>query len=173
MVQRHRHSGGYILGHGGYILAHYIPVYGDHIMVQKCDRQLMEVICRSSKVIFGVAWLYSEDGGYSLGKDGVSKIDVFSEKFQTAFDPPPSFLENHVALFATKLRQKCVCSVWRDCCVLYDPISHEMHVVQQFNMVLPLNWLKTYPKKTLLYHFHAEKALFKVQNLQHKFLDWK
>ena len=86
---------------------------------------------------------------------------------------PPSFSENHVALFATKLRQKCVCSVWRDCCVLYDPISHEMHVVQQFNMVLPLNWLKTYPKKTLLYHFHAEKALFKVQNLQHKFLDWK
>ena len=75
--------------------------------------------------------------------------------------PPPSFSENHVALFATKLRQKCVCSVWRDCCVLYDPISHEMHVVQQFNMVLPLNWLKTYPKKTLLYHFHAEKALFK------------
>ena len=130
-------------------------------MVQKCDRQLMEVICRSSKAIFGVAWLYSEDGGYSLGKDGVSKIDVFSEKFQTAFDPPPSFLENHVGLFATKLRQKCVCSVWRDCCVLYDPISHEMHVVQQFNMVLPLNWLKTYPKKTLLYHFHAEKALFK------------
>ena len=87
--------------------------------------------------------------------------------------PPPSFSENHVALFATKLQQKCVCSVWRDCCVLYDPISHEMHVVQQFNMVLPLNWLKTYPKKTLLYHFHAEKALFKVQNLQHKFLDWK
>ena len=43
-----------------------------------------------------------------------------------------------------------------------------MHVVQQFNMVLPLNWLKTYPKKTILYHFHAEKALFKVQNLQHK-----
>ena len=109
----------------------------------------------------------------ALGKGGVSKTDEFLEKFQTAFDPPPSFSENHVALFATKLRQKCVCSVWRDCCVLYDPISHEMHVVQQFNMVLPLNWLKTYPKKTLLYHFHAEKALFKVQNLQHKFLDWK
>ena len=34
-------------------------------------------------------------------------------------------------------------------------MSHEMHVVQQFNMV------KTYPEKTLLYHFHAEKALFK------------
>ena len=74
--------------------------------------------------------------------------------------PPPSFSENH-ADFATKLQQKCVCSLWRDCCVLYDPISHEMHVVQQFNMVLPLNWLKTYPKKTPLYHFHAEKALVK------------
>ena len=77
----------------------------------------------------------------------------------TLYDDMMTFSENHVALFATKLRQKCVCSVWRDCCVLYDPISHEMHVVQQFNMVLPLNWLKTYPKKTLLYHFHAEKAL--------------
>ena len=32
--------------------------------------------------------------------------------------------------------QKCVCSLWRDCCVLYDPIYHEMHVVQQFNMVI-------------------------------------
>ena len=107
MVQRHRHSGGYILGHGGYILAHYIPVYGDHIMVQKCDRQLMEVICRSSKVIFGVAWLYSEDGGYSLGKDGVPKIDLFSEKFQTAFDPPLIFGKSCCAFrdkIATKVR---------------------------------------------------------------------
>jgi len=26
-----------------------------------------------------------------LGKDGVSKTDEFSEKFQTAFDPPPHF----------------------------------------------------------------------------------
>ena len=106
MVQRHRHSGGYILGHGGYILAHYIPVYGDHIMVQKCDRQLMEVICRSSKVIFGVAWLYSEDGGYSLGKDGVSKINVFSEKFQTAFDPPPLIFGKSCWAFRDKIATK-------------------------------------------------------------------
>ena len=34
------------------------------------------------------------------------------------------------------LRQKCVCSLWRDCFILYDPTSHEMHVVQQFNMVI-------------------------------------
>ena len=77
----------------------------------------------------------------SLGTDGPTKTDEFSEKFQTAFGPPlpPSFSENHIADFATKLRQKCVCSLWRDCYninVLYDPISHEMHVVQQFNMVI-------------------------------------
>ena len=35
-----------------------------------------------------------------LGKDGISKSDEFLEKFQTAFDPPPSFSENHVALFS-------------------------------------------------------------------------
>ena len=52
-----------------------------------------------------------------LGKDGVSKIDEFSEKFQTAFDPPPSFSENHIADFATKLRQMFImagllCIIW-------------------------------------------------------------
>ena len=35
----------------------------------------------------------------ALGKGGSSKTDEFLEKFQTAFDPPPSFSENHVALF--------------------------------------------------------------------------
>ena len=64
--------------------------------------------------------------------------------------PPPSFSENYIADFPTKMRQKCVCSLWRECYninVLYDPISHEMHVVQQFNMVI--GW-KTYPEMTLL-----------------------
>ena len=34
-----------------------------------------------------------------LRKDGATKSDEFSEKFQMAFDPPPSFLENYVANF--------------------------------------------------------------------------
>ena len=34
-----------------------------------------------------------------LGKGNPSKTDEFSEKFQTAVDPPPSFSENHVADF--------------------------------------------------------------------------
>ena len=95
-----------------------------------------------------------------LGTDGDTKTDEFSEKFQTAFDPPPSFLENHIADFATKLRQKCVCSLWRDCCVLYDPISHEMHVVQQFNVVI--GWKHTL-KRPFCIIFMLKKPYLKVQ----------
>ena len=32
------------------------------------------------------------------GKGGATKSDEFSGKFQTAFDPPPSFSENYVAI---------------------------------------------------------------------------
>ena len=31
--------------------------------------------------------------------DPATKLDDFLEKFQTAFDPLPSFLENYVAIF--------------------------------------------------------------------------
>ena len=61
-----------------------------------------------------------------------SKTDEFSEKFQTAFDPPPSFSESYIANFATKVRM----FILRNFCVFYDPISHEMHVAQMFNMVI-------------------------------------
>ena len=37
--------------------------------------------------------------GELLGKDPATKLDEFLEKFQTAFDPHPSFLENYVAIF--------------------------------------------------------------------------
>ena len=35
----------------------------------------------------------------SLGTGDVTKTDEFSETFQTAFDPPPSFSENYVTIF--------------------------------------------------------------------------
>ena len=38
----------------------------------------------------------------SLGKGAATKSDEFLEKFQTAFDPLPSFLENFVANFFNK-----------------------------------------------------------------------
>ena len=73
----------------------------------------------------------------SKGRMTLQKRMNFLKNSKRPLTPlPPSFSENHIADFATKLRQKCICSLWRDCCVLYDPISHEMHVVQQFNMVI-------------------------------------
>ena len=36
------------------------------------------------------------------GTDGHTKSDEFSEKFQMASDPPPSFSENHFAIFDLK-----------------------------------------------------------------------
>ena len=79
---------------------------------------------------------------------------------------PPSFSENQIADFATKVRMfimaGLLCIIWS-----YFPWDACSTTVQCGN------WLKTYPKKSLLCHFHAEKALFNVQNLQHKLLDWK
>ena len=48
--------------------------------------------------------LFGQERKLGKGTDGVTKTDEFSEKFQTAFDPPPSFSENHIADFATKVR---------------------------------------------------------------------
>ena len=39
-----------------------------------------------------------------LGKDGVSETDEFSEKFQTAFDPPPPHFRKIMLRFS---RQNC------------------------------------------------------------------
>ena len=36
----------------------------------------------------------------SWGTGDGTKADEFSGKFQTAFDPPPSFSENHIAFFS-------------------------------------------------------------------------
>ena len=48
---------------------------------------------------------------------------------------PPIFGKLYCA-FRDKIVTKVRMFIWRHCCVLYDPISHEMHVVQMFNMVI-------------------------------------
>ena len=78
-------------------------------------------------------------------------------KVQNGLWPPSLIFGKLHCAFRDKIGTKVHMFIWRHCCVLYDPISHEMHVQHG-------NWLKTYPKKTLLYHFHAEKALFKGPN---------
>ena len=68
----------------------------------------------------------------------ISKSDEFSEKFQTAFDPsPPSIIFGKLYCnFRDKIVTKVRMFIWRNICVFYDPISHEMHVAQMFNMVI-------------------------------------
>ena len=44
-----------------------------------------------------------DDFWNDLGTGRATKMDEFSEKFQTAFDPPPHFLENHVAIVFRKI----------------------------------------------------------------------
>ena len=38
-----------------------------------------------------------------LGMGSPTKTDEFSEKFQTTYDTPPSFSENYIADFTTKV----------------------------------------------------------------------
>ena len=69
-----------------------------------------------------------------MGK--VNRSDEFSEKFQTAFDPPPLIFGKLHCAFRDKIVTKVRMFIWRNICVFYDPISHEMHVAQMFNMVI-------------------------------------
>ena len=97
----------------------------------------------------------------NLGEQHVSKSDEFSEKFRTAFAPPPHHFRKVILRF---LRQNCDKSVYvhmeEHLCILrsYFPWDACSTNVQHCNRV------KTYPKKTFLYHFHGQKALFKGPN---------
>ena len=73
-----------------------------------------------------------------LGTPHISKTDEFLERFQTAFDPTPLIFGKLYCGFCDKIATKVHMFIWRDCCVLYDPISHEMHVVQSRVMI---EWL--------------------------------
>ena len=91
------------------------------------------------------------------GQMGTPKRMKLRKSSKRLLTPPPHFRK----IILRISRQKCVCSLWRDCCVLYDPISHDIHAIQQFNMIIGR---KTYPEKTPLYHFYAEEALLKDPN---------
>ena len=61
----------------------------------------------------------------------------FRKSSKRLLTPPLIFGKLHCA-FRDKIVTKVRMLIWRHCCVLYDPISHEMHVVQMFNMVIGL-----------------------------------
>ena len=94
---------------------------------------------------------------------------------QNGLWPHPSFLENHIADFATKVRDfatkvRDFATKERDFAkkVRMFILAGLLYIIWSFfswdacsTTVQHGNWLKTYPEKTLSYHFHAEKALFK------------
>ena len=101
----------------------------------------------------------------------ISKSDEFSEKFQTAFDPPPLIFGKLYCGFrdkiATKVRiyihmEELLCILWS-----YFPWDACSTNVQHGNRV------KTYPKRPFCITFMRKKPCLKVQILQYKFLDWK
>ena len=65
----------------------------------------------------------------ALGKGKPTKTDEFLEKFLTAFDPPLIFGKLYCG-FRDKIATKVRMFIWRNFCVFYDPISHEMHVAK-------------------------------------------
>ena len=66
---------------------------------------------------------------HDKGRVALKKTYAFSEKFQTAFDPPPSFSENYIADFATKVRDFATK-------VRMFILAGLLNGVEQFNMVI-------------------------------------
>ena len=82
--------------------------------------------------------------------------------------PPPSFSENYIADFATKVRDFATKVSDFATKVRLFILAGLLYIIWSYfpwdaccTTVQHGNWLKTYPEKTILYHFHAEKALFK------------
>ena len=90
----------------------------------------------------------------------------FRKSSKRPLNPPPSFSESYIALFATKLGQKCICSY--EGTVVYYMILFPMRCM--FNMVI--GWKHTL-KRPFYTIFMLKKPCLKVQILQYKFLDWK
>ena len=95
-----------------------------------------------------------------LGTLTPSKTNEFSEKFQTNFDPPPHFRKVILRISRQNCDKSAYVHMEELLCILwsYFPWDACSTNVQHGNRV------KTYHKKTFLYHFHGQKALFKGPN---------
>ena len=59
-----------------------------------------ELISRTGTTSITILYVWGK------GTDGLTKTDEFLEKIETALSPPPSFSENHVAIFFQKTSEK-------------------------------------------------------------------
>ena len=96
-------------------------------------------------------------------------MDEFSEKFQTAFDPPPHFWKVILQISWQNCDKSAYVHMEEHLCILwsYFPWDACSTNVQHGNRV------KTYPKRPFCITFMLKKPCLKVQILQYKFLDWK
>ena len=60
----------------------------------------------------------------------------FRKSSKLPLTPPPLIFGKLYCGFRNKIATKVRMFIWRNFCVFYDPISHEMHVAQMFNMVI-------------------------------------
>ena len=71
----------------------------------------------------------------SKGRVTLTNRMNFRKSSKRLLTPPLIFGKLHCA-FRDKIVTKVRMFIWRNICVFYDPISHEMHVAQMFNMVI-------------------------------------
>ena len=119
-----------------------------------------------------VSWIlasYCSRQGPPLGTGKVNRSDEFSEKFQTAFDPPPHFRKVTLRFSRQNCDKSAYVHMEEHLCILwsYFPWDACSTNVQHGNRV------KTYPKRPFCITFMLKKPCLKVQILQYKFLDWK
>ena len=120
-----------------------------------------EVICLISK---GKSNMPNTNISYGWnqikGRVATPKQMNFRKSSKRPLTPPPPIFGKLYCGFCDKIATKVRMFIWRNFCVFYDPISHEMHVAQMFNMVI--GWKHTI--KEIFVYFHGQKALFKGPN---------
>ena len=78
------------------------------------------------KIMSNVVLISQNDNEFICkGTDGVTKTDEFSEKLQTAFDPPPSFSENHIVDFS-RIHDQITVSNGKNLFLNWNPPSLEL-----------------------------------------------
>ena len=87
-------------------------------------------------ILFHTTYFHSAESKHGKGSSTFPNRMNFRKSSERPLTPPPIIFGKLYCAFCDKIVTKVRMFIWRHCCVLYDPISHEMHVVQMFNMVI-------------------------------------
>ena len=87
------------------VIAKHRPINSEILVVIECDLSCPMPSTSAMSSLQGVGTWYICP---LIGTGGCTKTDAFLEKFQTAFDPPPSFSKNHNAIFPQNSLKPCI-----------------------------------------------------------------